>query len=334
MIALVDEDLLNPHKIKKIPNLELMKVSNYYFRQGKIVRLLSKEQLAPSQLDRYEKIYLFKETNNLKFRDDVIALNKTEFYGNGYFKELKCLPAEMMDTAADFKIYLNNKLIYKDEELMKKFEYYEKSNFIRLENKDFSSYSKDKFRVFIVDKNPITSIENIEMLNRLEKDGHNLHFFYPLFVNNETLMVEMLKQVFLSRNKLIVDFEYNKNFIIKYIKDKILYKTPESFINDKDIKNFILHMTKVLCLSKMLEGEIGFTDPFKNIQNSFKDEYYILKLLQQWGWKKQYSCFFDFIKNERSESLAFIEEFIETEKELFTLWKSDCKKLIPYYIDF
>ena len=36
-------------------------------------------------------------------------------------------------------------------------------------------------------------------------------------------------------------------------------------------------MTKVLCLSKILEGEIGFTDPFKNIQNSFKDEYYILK---------------------------------------------------------
>ena len=63
------------------------------------------------------------------------------------------MPAEMINTAADFKIYLNNKLIYKDEELMKKFEYYEKSNFIRLENKDFSSYSKDKFRVFIVDKN-------------------------------------------------------------------------------------------------------------------------------------------------------------------------------------
>lgn len=55
----------------------------------------------------------------------------------------------MINTAADFKIYLNNKLIYKDEELMKKFEYYEKSNFIRLENKDFSSYSKDKFRGYL-----------------------------------------------------------------------------------------------------------------------------------------------------------------------------------------
>ena len=244
------------------------------------------------------------------------------------------MPAEMINKYADFKIYLNNKLIYKDEELMKKFEYYEKSNFIRLENKDFSSYSKDKFRVFIVDKNPITSIENIEILNKLEKDGHNLHFFHPLFVNNETLMVEMLKQVFLSRNRLIVDFEYNKNFIIKYIKDKILYKTPESFINDKDIASFIIYMTKVLALSKMLDGCIGFTDPFKNIQNHFKNEYYIIKLLQQWGWKKDIPCFIEFIKNERSESLAFIEEFIKTEKKLLTLWKSDCKKLIPYYIDF
>ena len=51
-------------------------------------------------------------------------------------------------------------------------------------------------------------------------------------------------------------------------------------------------------------------------------------------WKKEYFCFFDFIKNERGESLLLVKKFIESNKELFTLWKSDCKKLIPYYIDF
>ena len=334
MIALVDEDLLNPHKIKMIPNFELMKVANYYFKKKKVVRLLSKEQLEPSHLERYEKIYLFKETKNLKFRDNILSRNNVEYYGYGYFKDFKSLPAEMCDTPADFKIYLNNKLIYKDEELMKKFEYYEKSNLIRLENKDFSHYSKDKLRVFIMDKNPISSIENVEILNKLESDGHNLHFFHSLFVDNEEIMVEMLKNVFLSKNKLIVNFNYDKSFVMKYVNDKITYKTPQSFENSRDINNFILHMTKVLCLSKILNGNASFTDPFKNIQNSFKEEYYILKLLQQWGWKKEYFCFFDFIKNERSESLLLVKKFIESNKELFTLWKSDCKKLIPYYIDF
>ena len=137
MIALVDEDLLNPHKIKMMPNFELMKVANYYFKNKKVVRLLSKEQLIPSHLERYEKIYLFKETKNLKFRDDILSRNNVEYYGYGYFKDFKSLPAEMSDTPPDFKVYLNNKLIYKDEELMKKFEYYEKSNLIRLGNKDF-----------------------------------------------------------------------------------------------------------------------------------------------------------------------------------------------------
>lgn len=100
-IAIVDADLLGRKK-HNFPNLVCLKLSGYHKAKGDNVSL----QLALSELDRYDKLYVSKVFTDTPFDESILKLPNVEYGGTGfYFDKAPALPYDTEHTMPDYTLY-------------------------------------------------------------------------------------------------------------------------------------------------------------------------------------------------------------------------------------
>ena len=172
-IGLYDMDLL--HSSKAWPNLELMKVYNYFHKQGDQVVLMGKKE----DEGRYNKIIYFKDSKNLKIPQgvNVVGRNK-QIYGEGFFNTFSPLPEKYSTSPPDPMVYLTVCSKFKTI----KWNTFSNSSIIRYSNMDMTGYKENSQNLYIVDRNFCQLDGAADFL--LEYKQKNIYFFHTLRIQS------------------------------------------------------------------------------------------------------------------------------------------------------
>ena len=144
-ICLFDIDFL--YSSKFVPNLELMKIFNYYYQEGHVVNLGQKNE----NLDRYNQIIFFKDSPNISVpRGLDLSGDNKKIYGYGFYNRFIPLSEKYDNVPPNYLCY---DIFNENIKNIKKYENIKKGSLVRIENEDFSDFSEDKKTFYIVDRN-------------------------------------------------------------------------------------------------------------------------------------------------------------------------------------
>ena len=260
MIGLIDYDLYLSTTNKKIglPNLEIMKLSEYYkIEKGEYVKLILPQE---KDFEGYEKIYFRSDTTN---NIPDYYKNKKITFGGIAFEEGNYIPLE--NELMEYSLPRTN--IYKNflsEKFSQGMPAKEINNF--LDNTYYRIYYKNEIlpiprvktnkKVFIYDKEFF--IPNIyDILKEIsDRKPSGIYRIFPIYCENFEQFLDIRKIPKFSRANEII-FNYKKNFeevkeeIKKYYK---ILKAEITFINpvyipfgyDKDSPKTILSYSREL----------------------------------------------------------------------------------------
>ena len=205
-ICLFDIDFL--YSSKFVPNLELMKIFNYYYQEGHVVNLGQKNE----NLDRYNQIIFFKDSPNISVpRGLDLSGDNKKIYGYGFYNRFIPLSEKYDNVPPNYLCY---DIFNENIKNIKKYENIKKGNLVRIENEDFSDFSKDKKIFYIVDRN-FSKLNNA--LSFVQKYYNEKVIFTIQFREKET-QKSLLKRIvsmilFAKKNKhtlhLINDIQVN-----------------------------------------------------------------------------------------------------------------------------
>jgi len=106
-IGIIDADLLG-RVHHKMPNLALMKLSNYHKKLGDSVDLIHYDDLNKSHLftSKFDKVYLAKVFTDTPYPEFILKLPFVEYGGTGFFFDKSPrLPLEIEHTMPDYHLY-------------------------------------------------------------------------------------------------------------------------------------------------------------------------------------------------------------------------------------
>lgn len=190
---------------KKIFNLDLMKVFNYYWKKGDIVNFISPQD---SDLNRYSAIYYFKDNPNLKLPNKIKITSNSYLRGYGFYNCYKSLRQDVLDTPPTF-------MPYEFLELPKTMEYLsnsiKKNSYIRLETEDYSFYKPDSKIIYIADYNAFR-LDNLS--NLLNDKDIKYYFVWPIICDSEECYESYKELTKKSNRRLQINFTFDYDFII------------------------------------------------------------------------------------------------------------------------
>jgi hypothetical protein len=155
-IGIVDLDLWS--NIKSFPNLELMKVYNYYYNKNNIVRMVR----PTDPLTTFTHIYFFKENPNTSISKKInMRMDNKTLYGYGFYKKFFPLKNEISEVPPR---YLPYDSFVERLANTKSYDTMKQSSYIRVENKDFTDYKPDRTNIYIADYDFIHLQESLDFL--------------------------------------------------------------------------------------------------------------------------------------------------------------------------
>lgn len=311
VLGLYDIDLW--HSKKSYPNLELMKVFNYYYSKNCQVKFMR----PTDDEGRFSKIIYFKDSLKLQIPKSVnVYGEKKDIYGYGFYKSIIPLSPEI---AATPPIYLpydawTNKLSSKSD-----YESMKHSSYIRLETNDFSDYKKDASRIYLADHDFFSLEQSKSFLEEYSKN-HKFCFVHMISAKSKEEAEQILKYSHLLNRKLIIDFNYDEDFFYRFF-DKNIFLKDARRENETDA-NCMLRFIKTILWYKKSGTHIYLPIP----ANEGKLWNYLYK------WAKDYrntNSYYEYYKD--NVEARFLLDKIESEIRL--LLKQNPQKVTPSILD-
>lgn len=273
------------HSPQSFPNLELMKVFNYYYSKGDIVTFISPKE----NLERFNKIIYFKENKSTKIpvKLNLLAAN-AEFYGKGFRGELIELKPEYKEMPPSFLLYDFNNEKFKG----KLYEKIKKNSLVRVENKDYT-YLKNSGKIYIVDKNPI-QLDCFEDFCK-QFSNRDIVCLSTIQINSET---ELKKYAWrFPQDRIYINYEPNKDFFDNYKKETNFVYCLDSW-NKKDINKFISKL--VSCIFYFKKNDLTFIFETDNLKS--KELNNLVKNLYKWS-------------KDKDKNISFYNFYVKTEED-------------------
>ena len=308
-IGLYDIDLW--HRGKSAPNLELMKIYNYYQQRNNLVRMMKPNE----DEGRYSRIIYFKDNPNIQIpRALTINGDKKETYGYGFYKKYYPLDEEIMKVPPVYDLY--DVYSYKLSVPNNSYDSLKRDSLIRLESNDFTDFKPERLKMNFVDHDFLYVKDAFECL--LENKNHRFNFFHTLWVKDEDTFYKFERFIPLIYSYIIIDFKYSQEFFFEnFIKDNVIFKFEKR--ENETVLNYQLRYVKMglLYKNKKIRMKIPFNPPAQNdldkdiiewlkgpSYESFSDSYKIpsgvsseLRILLKQSPKTINSSSLDFYKN-------------------------------------
>lgn len=300
-IGLYDIDFF--HGTGFAPNLELMKIYNYYLNQGHQVLFLRPQD----NMGRCNKIIYFKARVKTPIPKTLNIIGEDKlFYGYGFLKSFIPLQSDAKDCPPSFLPYelQSSKMNKKD---LKWLEKVKKNSIIRLENKDLSYFNENCGTIYIADEKVTTDTLNwiVETYPK-----YKLDFLHTVKLTSETELLPLISYLSTMDKPPAIDFDYNSTFFKKYcglsVKWQINPKKAESNLNF-----FVERLLKMILWNKQNKENLRFYLPAfsKEEQKHYPILKYVL-LMQKWGYTSKQISFFDFLssKKQRNELTNIVND--------------------------
>lgn len=222
-----------------VPNLELMKIYNYYYQKGhKITMIKPKEDLG-----RYDQIFYFKDNPNtilpktFQFRKD-----RRQLLGYGFYKKTNILKPEIFSLPPLYYIYdpFTNKLKWKNE-----YERMKKNSYIRVETNDFVDFKPNANKIYIADNDFCLQEKALDFLEEYKQ--YSYFFLRPLKLSTKQLDKFARYSNLLNRDLELTDF--NGAAFLEYSNETRIAFPYHQFKKENDL-NYTLRLVKMGLLQK------------------------------------------------------------------------------------
>lgn len=307
------------------PNLELMKIFNYYNKKGDLIKFGKPKE----NFDRYNQIIFFKSNPKTKIPKTLSLTGENkQIYGYGFFKKFSPLANKFASLTPDYTPYNLNKSKIKN---IKLYNQIENGSLIRVENEDFSDFNQDKPNIYIYDYD-FMSLKNAEEFLLKYKRKYKINFLYPLIANNEDTFKKFFSVANDSNRRIIVNFIFSKEFFQKYYYENILFNS-ELLDSEKDYSIHLQRILKMILWAKKDQKPINFT--FNNYSSLELKKHPILKLWQHiyhWNLMKTTETCYNYIL--KTIGNAQLENLTNSDKNLRLLLKQNPLSFNTKDIDF
>ena len=312
-ICLYDVDLL--HSSKFTPNLELMKVFNYYYSRGDIINLATKGE----NLSRYNQIIYFKQRPGTPFPKGLPFCGENiQIHGYGFYKKFTPLNDKFSGLPPNYLCYdlIEDKL--KDLKLYNKIK---KGSLIRIENNDFSDFKPEQKNIFIADFDVITLSAATDFFNEYHSN-YNLNFLFSLVAKNEEDFLKIFPYVEYSNRRVVIDFPFSDEFFFKYFYEKVMFPITQHK-GEENPNVFLQRISKMILAAKNVGKRIDFEDynPSKIVLKE-KPIFFLLPYILNWNKEGLQETFFDFLRRRHNKEVLNIEQQI-TNRNLRLLLKQN-----------
>ena len=200
IIGLYDIDMWNTGK--SMPNLELMKVYNYYYKKNHRVLMMKPKE---DEL-KYAKIFYFKEKLNTQIPNSlVLNEDKKQIIGYGFYGKTPKLKPEihsMQPSYDPYDIYSYKLKVPKGYDTLKK------SSLIRVETEDFINFKNNINKVYVADSNFLYS-NGAEDFLKENKNNHSFLFYHNLIAKDEETYNTFIRYSILFDRRILIDFDFN-----------------------------------------------------------------------------------------------------------------------------
>lgn len=296
-IGFYDIDL--HHSPKTYPNLELMKIFNYYYQQGHKTVMMEPK----SEEGRFNKILYFKNSPSTVIPKNIYVNGENKIiYGYGFYKKINKLKNEILQCKP---LYLPYDI--QQDKIKKKINHYQKikrNSLIRFETNDYVDFKQKEQYIYVSDYNPLSFSDSYDYIKEHLKK-YQFIFLNTILINDENMFYKY-KSIIPYFNQITeLNFNYSKDFFLDNYEYDIL------FIKDakQNIKN-----TKIILWykSKDLVPSIRYYDKIK------KDNFIL-----QWGAAATNLSYCEYYKDNK-EALDFMNK---SSSDLRCLLKTNPKKI-------
>ena len=283
-ICLFDIDFLYGSKF--VPNLELMKVFNYYYQEGHVINLGQKKE----NLDRYNQIIFFKDSPHISVPRglDLSGENK-QIYGYGFYNRFIPLSDKYTDMPPNYLCY---DIFNENIKNLKKYENIKNGNLVRIENEDFSNFSQDKKTFYIVDRN-FSKLDNAYSFIKEYYRNYQFEFLHQQrYYDKETF--EKFFPYVTASNRPIINFDFDINFFKKYYNEKVIFTID--FKEKETQKGLLKRIISMILFSKQNNHTLYLINDLK-VNTITKKQFPLIELLQllvNWAASSKNISFYDF----------------------------------------
>lgn len=310
-IGLYDIDFF--HGSKFAPNLELMKIYNYYLNQGHQVIFLRPQD----NFGRCNKIIFFKARpeTKLPLKLSIVGENKI-FYGYGFYKHFSSLKPNVKDSKPSFLPYELQAERLKSTEL-KFLQKIKNSSIIRAENYDITGFKKDSNKIYLADEK--MSIESINWLLDNYKQ-YKIDFLYDVEIDEDQFI--SLNNYFLDMKcPPIISSNYSCDFFKKYSSFNVRWLIKPNN-KESNLNLFVERLIKMILWCKYHNDKLQFTVPtFSKTQQTTYPLINFIFQLSKWAKINSSISFYDFLKSKKDKDL--IKNIVDNKTNLRLLIKQN-----------
>lgn len=307
------------------PNLELMKVFNFYYKRGDLIKFGKPKE----NFDRYNQTIFFKSNPNTRIPKTLnLAGEDKQIYGFGFFRKFNSL-------ADKFTTIEPNYLPYDLEENkiknMKLYNHIKKNSLVRVENEDFSDFKKNSKTIYVTDYD-FLNLNNADDFIKKFKKNYNINFLYPLVANSVEQFEKFFSIAIISNRRLIVNFMFTKEFFKKYYYENILF-IADPFECEINPSVYLQRIIKMFLWAKKEQKSISFAPKtFNKIEIKEKPLLSLSDHIYKWGYiKNDISCYDYLISIINKES---VDNLIANKRNLRLLLKQNPKTFDIESVDF
>lgn len=307
-ICLYDIDFFHSQNFSP-PNLELMKVFNFYYSNNHIVNFGEPNE----NLERYNQIIFFKANPNIRVPKALsLSGEKRQIYGYGFFNRFIPLKEQFKNLPPSYLPYEIN------EEKIKKISEYRKikrNSIIRVENEDFCDFKKESKILYITDYN-FLGLDNSFNFLKSYSSKYKIYFFYPLIAKSQEIFEQFFPLIKNSNRRIVVDFNFTEDFFKKYYYENILFSMQRL----KEAPNFLLNIIQMILYAKKENQSVCFTSVNFSKQEIKKEPLLkFWKCIVKWSYLKSDISCYDFLKQQ--SNFQEVENYLYTNSSLRLLLK-------------
>ena len=308
VIGLYDLDLWGVSR--STPNLDLMKIYNYYYQAGHKVIMMK-----PNDKEgRFNHIIYFKEHVNTKFSSKLVITgeNKT-IRGYGFYGKYAPLKPEIEAAAPSYEPY--DLYSYKLKTCVGSYDKLKKDSLVRVQTNDLTDFKPKRKNIIIVDRDFLQLPNGIDFLQ--EYKNHTFYFYHSPVCKTKEQFYELERYLLLINSQAIIDFQYDEDFFLENFKNNKVFFKNEKRENETE-QNYYLRLIKTILLFK--KESMAWQTLYKyNPKNDFE------KKIVEWGRAANNKSFEETYGAAATSNLS---------TEIRLLLKQDPKKVESSTIDF
>lgn len=306
------------HSSKFVPNLELMKVYNYYYQRGDIIVMGRPNE----NFERFNQVYYFMEMPGTKIPKSLSLYGKNKsIHGYGFYKRHISLKEDILATPPIYYCYDSEIAKIKN---VKEYEKIRRSSIVRIENNDFTGFKSDALNIYVADHNFLYLPTAKDFINEYGRK-YNINFLRGLIAKDEDIVGKFLGVSKKSNRRIFIDFNFDKKFFKKFYYENVLFSGRPR--EGEDCERFVARLLKMILLAKSENKKIDITKEGFNIKTRKENPCLnIVSLLIKWSTSKSICSFYHFLNGK---DLILVENSLENYKDLRLLSKQS-----PLTFDF